>query len=820
MSISLHTIRTLFLRIGSLSKSVKSMNALQNSPGPSISQDKQTSIVSDFLRVLERKYKSWKNPREGPCGKATLGNVVYLIVIVGGPAIVASYTYKPLVLKLLQLKAWDSMISTVIAVRANFGREEAILSHKSPWQSALSIRYVPGSINIYVYNIYRSCVLYIASSKVHFTMLWYSTKLSTMDRSAHELGIATSHNSLDNQAPKKCPEIPNVPPRVSQEAGHQKLGASSFSQQRTSITHRTLIPISTTTMRSCFKITTLSKATQRRTLSKLLQHTSYPHKAALFTFPRPCSVASDSGSELSTQHRSLGIDPRPFPRAGQHLLSKLPRKSFPSNLSSLSDSSISGTLESLPPDSDIALLWDEVRDSLAKTTHSIESYSVTMATSAVTTTNQRNASHGLEDYSIKILEVLDLADDAAIRNYLDMSSVNGQPQFAHVWTQDFEKGMKSWKHNTSKVLLESVVKILLFPHPEAIVRLNWSLPRTGETPPTQGSTADQEQGSRFSKKEALPTDQHSPPDLDHLVMGASTDLSNNLHTRSFGLDIQSTFRSFVPLGYLNNISRLLVDQTTSLGAVFLQVVCADGDSKCDLVRNWAIHAQSEILKQLHFSRAFMSTEKKKDIVSRLSFFGYLFQNNEVQIWRMKVQIPSGDEKVSPNKGLALEEEAALNTKAAPRIGATNLSLKSTAKNMDHKQASGLGDSAKRFPKPAPSNSSSSRIPTHSSNSASQSQSKGHTQARSYAACEIQQICKLDLKSSDGIKAFCTYNTTIMKWGQARYCLPFAQNLQLQAWKEDDPGKWTMTEEEMIEYYKGVVTFRKLVEKGDEGVRTE
>lgn len=640
-------------------------------------------------------------------------------------------------------------------------------------------------VPIFMFTIYTDLVFSnVVSLIVRFVVLFNSTQSSVMDhQNTHEMGIVINYHSLINQASMKCPEFANVAYRASQEAGCQKIGAGSFSQQRASITHRTLIPMSTTAIPNGFKITTSSKVTQRRTVfkaSQQSQHTSYPHKAALSMLPRPHSVALHSGSEPSTQQQCLGISPRPDPRAGQHHFSKLPKTTFPSRFSSLSDSSPSGTLptsESLPPDSDIALLWDEVRDSLARTIHSIESYSVTMATSAITTTNPRNPFHGLEGYGIKVLEVLDLTDDTAINKYLDISSVDGQPQFAHNWSQDFEKGMKSWKHNTSRVLLESVVKTLLFPHSEATVGLKWSQPSTGETPPTQSSTADKEQGSQSSKEEASPKNQHPPPSLDQLVMGASTELSNSLHTRSFGLDIQSTFRSFVPLGYLNNISGSLVDQTTSLGAVFLQVVCADGDLKCDLVRNWAIHAQSEILKQLHFYRAAMGIEKKKGIVSGLGYFGYLFQNNEVQIWRMKVQIQSGDKDITPNKGTTLEEEAGLNTEAAPKIGTATFSAKSRAIDMVPKRVPGLKDKARKNRTTARSNPPSSKIPTLSENSTAPSQPKLNAQAQSSAAYDIQQICKLDLKSSNGIKTFCTYNTAIMKWGQARYCLQFAQNLQ-------------------------------------------
>jgi len=68
-------------------------------------------------------------------------------------------------------------------------------------------------------------------------------------------------------------------------------------------------------------------------------------------------------------------------------------------------------------------------------------------------------------------------------------------------------------------------------------------------------------------------------------------------------------------------------------AVSLQVICANGDFKSDLLRDWARHAQSEIMKKLHFCRAATGTEKKKETVSKLSYLSYLFQDKEVQIWR-------------------------------------------------------------------------------------------------------------------------------------------------------------------------------------------
>ncbi len=74
----------------------------------------------------------------------------------------------------------------------------------------------------------------------------------------------------------------------------------------------------------------------------------------------------------------------------------------------------------------------------------------------------------------------------------------------------------------------------------------------------------------------------------------------------------------------------------------------------------------------------------------MSYLGYLFQNFEVQIWQMKVQIQSGEKEVAPKKEPALEKEAASKNEAASKEEAaskngTALSLaKSTTKDVSCK----------------------------------------------------------------------------------------------------------------------------------------
>lgn len=306
-----------------------------------------------------------------------------------------------------------------------------------------------------------------------------------------------------------------------------------------------------------------------------------------------------------------------------------------------------------PPDSDIAQLWEEVRERIAELVYrsdeaSISASSTTRASLDIFYTLLR---HGISDIS------MDLPTNCSIFTYLDVMSIVGEPQFARSYDETLI--LKYWKIRVSQ-LFDSINTLgPLVSTYEAMCSLE-------DTSKTQD----------FQPESRKPGS--VPPTLSRLIFQAVMKSSDHFEKRSFGVNVQSTLTYTGENVNTVNWMPSSIMGPKHTGATFLHVISKCPRSTTSILAEWIEDAQEELLRQLRIRRIGLTNEDKLRLPSRLRHFGYLIEECTMEIWEMKVQTAPPDDKedstfkVGPSESLFSKETDSLKN-LTPTISESSLS---------------------------------------------------------------------------------------------------------------------------------------------------
>ena len=446
-----------------------------------------------------------------------------------------------------------------------------------------------------------------------------------------------------------------------------------------------------------------------------------------------------------------------------------------------------------PPDSDIAQLWEEVKEKIAEMTQGLQGADL----SDPSTTTDFLRDHGITNVCF------DLPQDRSITDYLAVTSISGEPQFT--CSLDVNVLLKFYKVRTSRLFETINTWGPLIPSPEA----NGSLKDTRR--PEDLQVGGSGPGS-------------VPPTLSHLSFKAVEKSSQQFEKRGFGLDVEMTLEN---IGENPHSAKFIPSSMISqkrTGAIYLHVLSARSSATTNILAEWLKDAEAELLTEFLILRANFTDANKIDLVSNLRHFGYLIEGYQMTIWEMKIEHASGMGKVDEKETLTSASNVRPVHSALPRpvvSGAAN--QKSSSSRVSQAARSGpiLSERSSGAPNLSPSFSSAPQTRNLTGERAKRPKSRkgsrsDHVQRPNKLIsdslphrlpCSCRRISILDLSNVTDIKKFYEINHVFMAWGQAKHGMDFMDNLyKLIKVEQESYDHWMMSMDVAKGFWKDIVVF--------------
>lgn len=268
-----------------------------------------------------------------------------------------------------------------------------------------------------------------------------------------------------------------------------------------------------------------------------------------------------------------------------------------------------------PPDSDIAQLWEEVKERVANMCDPSEKLcQINTAPTAVGKSSRK--SDQLFDYDIRVYQTC-LPTNENFHKYLEVESITGDPQFATILKERFEA--KHYRYGTNTFYHKLTTALLSYdPHSNGCLR---------DSTKTQGSQVNTQQ------------DPDAPvlPDLSHLDFISKPNCSEGFNECSFSLDVRNTLSN---MKQWPSIATTVIPSTviseTRIGPTFLHLHCQQ-QASANISMKWQVHAHDELVKQLRLHRVGLTVDERLTLASTLRHFGYLMTGSKLELWQMKVR---------------------------------------------------------------------------------------------------------------------------------------------------------------------------------------